>query len=75
MEDKAHANRARRAAQRQGFTLIKSRRRDPLATDYGWYIRRGRRQLAHFRELAGVEHWLASPASRDQGHDHDEGAT
>jgi hypothetical protein len=66
MDDKARENRARRAAQRQGFTLIKSRRRDPLATDYGWYIQRGRRQLAHFRELAGVERWIADPASRDQ---------
>jgi hypothetical protein len=66
MDDKARENRARRAAQRQGFTLIKSRRRDPLATDYGWYIRRGRRQLAHFRELADVERWIADPASRDQ---------
>jgi hypothetical protein len=62
--DKARINKARRAAQRQGLTLVKSRRRDPLATDFGWYIRRGRRQLAHFTELADVERWLSDPASR-----------
>ena len=62
--DKARINKARRAAERQGLTLVKSRRRDPLATDYGYYIRRGSRQLAHLRELADVERWLADPASR-----------
>jgi len=61
---KAQINRARRAAERQGFTLVKSRRRDPLALDYGWYIMRGKRQMAHYRELAEVERWLADPASR-----------
>jgi hypothetical protein len=64
MDNKAQINKLRRAAQRQGLTLVKSRRRDPLATDYGWYIRRGSRQLAHFTELADVERWLTDPASR-----------
>jgi len=64
--DKARENRARRAAERQGFTLRKSRTRDPLATGYGWHILRGRRQVAHLRDLPDVEQWLADPASRDQ---------
>ena len=62
--DKAHENRVRRAAERQGLTLSKSRIRDPLALRYGWYIYRGKRELAHFRELDGAERWLADPASR-----------
>lgn len=37
-EDKIRENRLRRAAQRQGLTLTKSRRRDPRATDYGKYM-------------------------------------
>ena len=35
--EKARENRARRAAERQGFQLKKSARRDPLALDYGGY--------------------------------------
>jgi hypothetical protein len=62
--DKARENRARRAAERQGFTLRKSRTRDPLALAYGWQIMKGRRQVAHLRELADTERWLADPASR-----------
>jgi hypothetical protein len=65
MADKARENRARRAAERQGFLLAKSRTRDSLALAYGWYIRKGRRELAHFRDLADAERWLADPASRD----------
>jgi hypothetical protein len=37
VDDKARENRARRMAGRQGFTLRRSRRRDPLAIDYGVY--------------------------------------
>jgi len=37
-EDKIRENRLRRAAQRQGLALTKSRRRDPRATDYGTYM-------------------------------------
>jgi hypothetical protein len=61
---KARENLARRAAERQGFRLVKSRVRDPLALDYGWFIMRGRRELAHFRELDGAERWIRDPASR-----------
>ncbi|MER7459209.1 hypothetical protein [Micromonospora sp. NPDC126480] len=35
--EKVRENRLRRMAQRQGLTLVKSRRRDPRATDYGMY--------------------------------------
>ncbi|MGC0271734.1 hypothetical protein ACO0LV_01905 [Pseudactinotalea sp. Z1739] len=35
--DKVRENRARRAADRQGLTLHKSRRRDPRALGYGRY--------------------------------------
>lgn len=37
MSDKVRENRLRRMAERQGLTLIKSRRRDPRAVDYGKY--------------------------------------
>ena len=37
-EDKIRENRLRRAAQRQGLALTKSRRRDPRATDHGTYM-------------------------------------
>jgi hypothetical protein len=36
--DKVRENRARRAAERQGLLLKKSRRRDPRAIDYGTYM-------------------------------------
>ena len=65
MEEKSHINRVRRAAARQGFTLHRSRTKDPLALDFGWHIRRGRREVAHLRELTDVERWLADPASRN----------
>lgn len=35
---KARENRASRAARRQGVVLVKSRRRDPNADDYGKYV-------------------------------------
>lgn len=36
--DKIRENRLRRAAARQGLRLVKSRRRDPRALDYGNYM-------------------------------------
>jgi hypothetical protein len=57
--DKARVNRARRAAERQGFTLRKSRTRDPLATDFGWHVMRGRRRVARFTDIGELERWLA----------------
>ena len=62
--DKARINLARRAAARQGFTIRRSRTRDELALNYGWFIRKGARQLAHLRTLEETEQWLADPASR-----------
>ncbi len=35
---KTYENRLRRAAERQGYMLVKSRRRDPRAIDYGKYV-------------------------------------
>ncbi len=61
---KSRENTARRAAARQGLRLVKSRTRDPLALAYGWYVYRGRRQLAHFRDIDGAERWLSDPESR-----------
>jgi hypothetical protein len=37
MDDKVRENRVRRAAERQGLRLIKSRRRDENAWDHGTY--------------------------------------
>jgi hypothetical protein len=36
-EFKVYENLCRRAAQRQGYKLVKSRRRDPRAADFGSY--------------------------------------
>lgn len=36
-DEKVRENRLRRKAERQGYKLVKSRRRDPDATDYGTY--------------------------------------
>jgi hypothetical protein len=38
MSDKIREQRLRRAAERQGLSLTKSRRRDPRAVDYGGYM-------------------------------------
>jgi hypothetical protein len=61
---KARENQARRAAQRQGLRLVKSRVRDPLATSYGWHVMQGRRRLAHFRDFTDAEAWIADPDLR-----------
>src|SRR5262245_9437932 len=37
-DDKIRENRLRRVAERQGLRIIKSRRRDPRALDYGGYM-------------------------------------
>ncbi len=36
--EKVRENRLRRAATRQGLALVKSRRRDPRAVDFGLYV-------------------------------------
>jgi hypothetical protein len=71
VENKARINRARRAAARQGLTLRRSRTKDELALAYGWFVERGSEQLAHLRTLDEVERWLADPASRTKGDDHE----
>jgi hypothetical protein len=38
ISDKIRENRLRRAAERQGLALSKSRRRDPNALDFGCYV-------------------------------------
>jgi hypothetical protein len=41
-DEKVRENRLRRVAERRGYELRKSRRRDTLALDYGeWYLTRG----------------------------------
>jgi hypothetical protein len=40
-DQKVRENRLRETAKRRGYTLSKSRRRDPLAIDYGWTLSRG----------------------------------
>jgi len=64
--DKAHENALRRSAERQGFRLVKSRVRDPLALVFGWHIYQGRREVAHFKDFEDAERWLLDPASREQ---------
>ena len=40
--EKVRENRLRRAADRQGLVLTKSKRRDPRALDFGlWWLHRG----------------------------------
>lgn len=59
MSAKVLENRLRRTAARRGFTLAKSRRRDPKAFDFGQYTltdRDGRSSV--FASLAEVERAL-----------------
>jgi hypothetical protein len=57
--EKVHENRLRRAARRQGYSLHKSRRRDPRALDFGALtLRGGGREVGPFRDLLEIERWL-----------------
>jgi hypothetical protein len=67
---KVREARLRRTAERQGLKLVKSRRRDPLAVDYGRYVIvdpdsnrpvAGELGSASAMTLDDVEAWLASP--------------
>lgn len=69
---KARENRARRAAGRQGLRLVKNRRRDARAADYGSYMLTdlatnevaadfGWVHPARGDHLAAAEEWLARP--------------
>ena len=69
MDDKVRETRLRRAARRQGLTLTKSRRRDPLALDYGkWWIADARTNKLVSPErgidIDQVETFLANPPRR-----------
>jgi hypothetical protein len=59
-------NRVRRAAERQGLGLRKSRRRDQLARDYGeiYILDEHGTRMGTFRSLDEAEAWLANPDRR-----------
>jgi hypothetical protein len=62
-DEKVRENRLRRMADRQGYRLLKSRRRDPLATDFGtWQLARGA-AVTRPMTLDEVEERLSSPLS------------
>src|ERR1039457_687067 len=70
--EKVREARLRRTAERRGLKLVKSRRRDPLAVDYGRYVIvnpdsnrhvAGELGSASAMRLDDVEAWLASPGS------------
>ncbi|MGD0984055.1 MAG: hypothetical protein ABSA65_09610 [Acidimicrobiales bacterium] len=63
-EDKTRESQLRRTAAMQGYTLRKSRRRDPLAPDYGrWRLTNQRRNavILENADLDEVEAWLNLP--------------
>jgi hypothetical protein len=64
--DRVRENRLRRMAQRQGMQLQKSRRRDPLAQDYGeiYIVNERGTKMATFASLDQAEAWLAYPERR-----------
>lgn len=64
--DKVRENRLRRAAERQGLALVKSRRRDPRAVDFGlyWLTNPATNTLEtheHGLSLDEIEAYLTSP--------------
>jgi hypothetical protein len=64
--NRTQENRVRRAAERQGFGLRKSRRRDPLAKDYGeiYIVNERGTKMGTFHSLDEAEAWLAYPERR-----------
>ena len=62
--EKVRENRVRRVAGRRGWTLSKSRRRDPLAVDFGtWTVTGPGRKAKTFPDLDAVEAFLNLPIS------------
>ena len=66
--EKAKEVRLRRTAQRQGLTVARSRSRNPMAPDYGYYAiadmntnawEAGISSTGHSMTLDDVEKWLA----------------
>jgi hypothetical protein len=72
--NKVYENRLRRIAERRGFLLRKSRRRDPLALDYGYQLVDARTgKVVAENRVAGrgfgltlkqVEEWLTAQESK-----------
>jgi hypothetical protein len=59
VKEKSREIRVRRIAERQGLRLVKSRRRDPLATDYGYTLVNTRnRAVPGRRDLDAIEAYL-----------------
>lgn len=58
--EKVREDRLRRAADRQGLTLRKSRTRDPRALDYGLYRIVDNNNYEHYsaQSLDAIERWL-----------------
>ncbi len=73
MDEKVRENRIRRMLKRQGFELRKSRRRDPLAYDFGGYLVVDLRNRIVFGSdpmpfsatLDEVEEWANLPLERE----------
>lgn len=66
--EKVREDRLRRMAQRQGLTVQKSRRRDPLALDYGaYYVMRGSDCLESPGNLDELEEFLTTRQSVQRG--------
>jgi len=65
---KIRENRARRAAERQGLWISKTRRRDRLAPDYGlWFVYdevTGKLVLRSGLTIAQLERWLKKGRTR-----------
>lgn len=63
--DKVRENRLRQMAKRQGLNVRKTRRRDPLATDYGTYalveLHTGRVTAPRFFTIDQLEAYLLDP--------------
>lgn len=73
--DKIRENRLRRKAKRQGFLLVKSRRRDPYALDFGEFmvvdaftntIVYGELNSPRALSLDEVEEWLNLPFEEEK---------
>lgn len=65
---KVFENRCRRAAQRQGLYLAKSRRRDPRALDYGnyWLVEGSGANWRGRLVVAGGDHGMSLDAIADE---------
>lgn len=51
----------RKAAERQGYVLRGSRRRDPNALDYGWRVETPKGKVVVRGDLDEIEAWLYTP--------------